>query len=1149
LTAIPASGSSFAGWGGDCSGIVTTCTVSASAARSVRADFGLSTPIPEISATSFTPPERLRDYLNANPQVNTAARFIAALPAVFRQNWLMMTRSESLQTGTAQSPRFMLTSANAEQVFTFGLATSDAYPGSHPNAIEYMQWDEAQKTFRFHEVIVAPIPALNGGIELFAARPRGVAIDDVKCSRCHTTRNVISNGGIGTSIGPEVVKAKSKPNWDSYDSWAGMLPFNRDRIYQGSVEAAAFRRLLNPWGQTVPGMQAFIEQLTLQPPNVLPQDVITREVGGANDAQIRFAFDPPGPIATSEPAPAGDEKLAIGYNLEGGTTTPDEVQRQGKFVTLRHSTDVSDIGEGRGVQLFDLLGGGDGTLNQKRIGDELANHRFATGSVAIDARPIALAINSDCVGISEAQRAIGVGAPLTVDLNFFDARNGMNLDALLSDTGQRAKSAPKRKVDLQRFNLNRTGDIYFPGLVEGIIQRYGNATSFGTSVSLSRMRQEIFRRRQDAGSPDATVMGGVFVDREDYGNTRPVALYRYFLEPLGVSVDKWSMGVRGRSRTYAFADVFGPTYKQPIGDALRESLTLDPFPGLAPANLRNCVELIGAVNRSLGALPGAEDVPTYTDIQRIFNKACVECHGGLNYPPVAQSFPSEYLNLSESEAAPGTSRMRRSYEAVQAVLGQEVSSSRLYDRITRTSEQCTGGMMPCGGPALSKTDVETVRRWIVGGAAYTEGDPHITTVDGVRYDFQSAGEFVLLRDDLLEVQARQVPVETAVPLAPNEHSGLSSCVSVTGAVAVRVGSQRITYQPDPLGGLIDWNLLDEFGLDELGILDFGLSALNWLFGPDSPQLRVDGRVVSVNGPVSLSGGARIVPTDTPGGIKIEVPGGTEVFITPGFWSYYQMWYLNLDVRHTRATQGVMGAVAPNNWLPALPNGAQLGPRPSDLHQRHVDLYERFADAWRVRSNESLFDYAFGTSTTTYTLRSWPGENPTTCRVPAGTPGKPTKPPAQPIPLATARLHCQGIADVARRTNCEQDVAVTGNGGFASTYTATERIDSNQPPNRPQLISPENDKTGLSFKLTFSWNKVIDPEGSKVTYLHCLWPTDEKFSYKRCTAVSPSLLNPFATTMTTTYLELACPRNYYWKVIAQDEQGATRESETRRFATK
>lgn len=50
-----------------------------------------------------------------------------------------MTRSESLQTGTAKYPRLLLPSAKAERVFTIGLAKHASYPGSHPNAIEFMQ--------------------------------------------------------------------------------------------------------------------------------------------------------------------------------------------------------------------------------------------------------------------------------------------------------------------------------------------------------------------------------------------------------------------------------------------------------------------------------------------------------------------------------------------------------------------------------------------------------------------------------------------------------------------------------------------------------------------------------------------------------------------------------------------------------------------------------------------------------------------------------------------------------------------------------------------------------------------------------------------------------------------------------------------------
>jgi hypothetical protein len=78
--------------------------------------------------------------------------------------------------------------------------------------------------------------------------------------------------------------------------------------------------------------------------------------------------------------------------------------------------------------------------------------------------------------------------------------------------------------------------------------------------------------------------------------------------------------------------------------------------------------------------------------------------------------------------------------------------------------------MPCGGPPLAKADVETIRRWIVGSTPATSGDPHITTVNGVHYDFQSAGEFTLLKGEGLEVQARQRPIQTTTPLPPNAHT-------------------------------------------------------------------------------------------------------------------------------------------------------------------------------------------------------------------------------------------------------------------------------------------------------------------------------------------------------------------------------------------
>src|SRR5258706_14210338 len=123
------------------------------------------------------------------------------------------------------------------------------------------------------------------------------------------------------------------------------------------------------------------------------------------------------------------------------------------------------------------------------------------------------------------------------------------------------------------------------------------------------MRREGSRRQTIGINPDASEIQGDYVDREDYTaatvyNTEQVALYRYFLEPLGVSVDKWSMGVRGRSRTYTFADVFiggGTRYIPQLHSLIEADLTANPITGLTGYTFS---EPFPFVNTSLGSLPG-----------------------------------------------------------------------------------------------------------------------------------------------------------------------------------------------------------------------------------------------------------------------------------------------------------------------------------------------------------------------------------------------------------------------------------------------------------------------------------------------------------------------------------------------------------------
>ncbi len=289
---------------------------------------------------------------------------------------------------------------------------------------------------------------------------------------------------------------------------------------------------------------------------------------------------------------------------------------------------------------------------------------------------------------------------------------------------------------------------------------------------------------------------------------------------------------------------------------------------------------------------------------------------------------------------------------------------------------------------------------------YDDGDPHLTTVGGVHYDFQKAGEHVLLRDgNGTEIQTRQSPVESVGTAVTNAYTGLTSCVSINTAVAARVGTHRISYVPN----------------------------LNGVPDPTGLQLRVDGVLTTLGaGGMSLGVGGHVANYPT-GGIKVTFPDGTTMIASPHWWVSQSRWYLNISVTHTPANEGLLGALATGSWLPALPNGASLGPRPVALHDRHVALNTTFANAWSVTSANTLFDYAPGTSPSTFAIASWPPESGA-CVIPRS-----PAVPVQPLDLSTAQQACAVITDGARRTDCIADVRVTGELGFANAHQLSELI--------------------------------------------------------------------------------------------------------------
>jgi hypothetical protein len=127
----------------------------------------------------------------------------------------------------------------------------------------------------------------------------------------------------------------------------------------------------------------------------------------------------------------------------------------------------------------------------------------------------------------------------------------------------------------------------------------------------------------------------------------------------------------------------------------------------------------------------------------------------------------------------------------------------------------------------------------------------------------------------------------------------------------------------------------------------------------------------------------------------------------------------------------MGARANGSWLPRLADGTSLGAMPVALHDRYVDMYVKFADSWRVNSKSSLFDYAKDTSTKTFTLDSWPRENPPYV-IGDG-------PVAKPVKQRVAQQLCREMVGKNNNADCMFDVMVMGNPGIAKIHLLSQKI--------------------------------------------------------------------------------------------------------------
>ncbi|HWU91235.1 MAG TPA: VWD domain-containing protein [Kofleriaceae bacterium] len=204
-----------------------------------------------------------------------------------------------------------------------------------------------------------------------------------------------------------------------------------------------------------------------------------------------------------------------------------------------------------------------------------------------------------------------------------------------------------------------------------------------------------------------------------------------------------------------------------------------------------------------------------------------------------------------------------------------------------------------------------------GSCGSSNGDPHLVTFDGHRYDAQLAGEVVLVRaGDALEIQARQQPYLD------------STVVTINTVFAMRVGEDRVGFYLTPAGIAV----------------------------------HVGGAVAAVADTLRLRSGGVIehYDADYGGAYRVSWPDGSAAWVTP-----ISVFGLTLDAKLAAPLRGRATGLLGN----------------FDGNPRDDVLDPAAVERWRVTAAGSLFDYRAGESTATFTDRRLPSRRVTDAELP------------------------------------------------------------------------------------------------------------------------------------------------------------------------
>lgn len=263
-----------------------------------------------------------------------------------------------------------------------------------------------------------------------------------------------------------------------------------------------------------------------------------------------------------------------------------------------------------------------------------------------------------------------------------------------------------------------------------------------------------------------------------------------------------------------------------------------------------------------------------------------------------------------------------------------------------------GGYCPPGAncdPDPSQADPDA-------GKADGVGDPHLYTLDRLRYDFHGVGEYILSQSVVPELdfqlQARFRPF------------GSSTVASMTRAIATQMGSHRVAIYTTPAPELrIDGQLTD---LPPGGYLLLALAERP----PQDPE-------------DEDSAWETPDPNCTPGGCYgyelfrghqgeyiLNWPEGETLTVQPYFPNSAAFAHLSFTLElPTQYLGRVRGLLGNYDYNPSNDLQSRSGQLVSETDFN--GLYPVFGDSWRVSPAESLFDYGPGESSESLSNRSFP----------------------------------------------------------------------------------------------------------------------------------------------------------------------------------